>query len=57
MRDLREVQMASLMAGLEMQMGAVIDQVARQVGVKRVAVHGARGRLIAGFVILARAWL
>ena len=49
--------MASLMAGLEMQMGAVIDQVARQAGVKRVAVHGARGRLIAGFVILARAWL
>ena len=33
------------------------EHVARQVGVKRVTVHEARGRLIAGLDILARAWL
>ena len=33
------------------------EHVARQTGVKRVTVHEARGRLIAGLDILARAWL
>ena len=33
------------------------EHVARQAGVKRVTVHEARGRLIAGLDILARAWL
>ena len=33
------------------------EHVARQAGVKRVMVHEARGRLIAGLDILARAWL
>ena len=33
------------------------EHVARQAGVKRVTVHEARGRLIAGLNILARAWL
>ena len=33
------------------------ERVARQAGVKRVTVHEARGRLIAGLDILARAWL
>ena len=33
------------------------EHVVRQAGVKRVTVHEARGRLIAGLDILARAWL
>ena len=33
------------------------EHVARQAGVKRVTVHEARGRLIAGIDIVARAWL
>ena len=33
------------------------EHVSRQAGVKRVTVHEARGRLIAGLDILARAWL
>ena len=33
------------------------EHVARQAGVKRVTLHEARGRLIAGLDILARAWL
>ena len=33
------------------------EHVSRQAGVKRVTVHQARGRLIAGLDILARAWL
>ena len=33
------------------------EHVARQAGVKRVTVREARGRLIAGLDILARAWL
>ena len=33
------------------------EYVARQAGVKRVTVHEARGRLIAGIDIVARAWL
>ena len=33
------------------------EHVARQAGVKRVTVHEARGRLIAGLDILTRAWL
>ena len=33
------------------------EHVARQAGVKWVTVHEARGRLIAGLDILARAWL
>ena len=33
------------------------EHVARQAGVKRVTVHEARGRLIAGLDILVRAWL
>jgi len=33
------------------------EHVSRQVGVTRVTVHEARGRLIAGLDILARAWL
>ena len=33
------------------------EHVARQAGVKPVTVHEARGRLIAGLDILARAWL
>ena len=33
------------------------EHVARQAGVKRVTVHEARGRLIVGLGILARAWL
>ena len=33
------------------------EHVARQAGVTRVTVHEARGRLIAGLDILARAWL
>ena len=33
------------------------EHVARQAGVKRVTVHEARGRLIAGLDNLARAWL
>ena len=32
------------------------EHVAREAGVKRVTVHEARGRLIAGLDILARAW-
>ena len=36
---------------------ALREHVARQAGVKRVTVHEARGRLIAGLDILARAWL
>ena len=33
------------------------EHVARQAGAKRVTVHEACGRLIAGLDILARAWL
>ena len=33
------------------------EHVARQAGVKRVTVHEARGRLISGIDIVARAWL
>ena len=33
------------------------EHVARQAGVKRVTVHKARGRLIAGVDIFARSWL
>ena len=33
------------------------EHVARQTGVKRATVHAARGRLIVGLDILARAWL
>ena len=61
----RIMEALSLLGGL---MGPVVwdvvgsglslrEHVSRQAGVKRVTVHEARGRLIAGLDILARAWL